>query len=305
MDDRVGDGLLQPRATSTSSTHTVNFQSNDKNTVTAPGEPGRAMTSSYTPYTTNDCSGPASGSTSDPDERPQRHERRARIPNLAQRCGINLMLVLDESGSIGSTTGATTAVRTATKAFLAALSGTGSQVSIIDFSTTAGRPIGYTVVTAETITGTFNPVYRQYQRQRLQPERLDELGGRLPRGGRGERTWHQGRSRRLHDRWRPNRDATPTSGTDDGTHRRRRRGAATRGARGQQRQAASGSHIFALGVGAAVNNARSANRLTAVSGFEQYPGNPFSKADFTLVEALRPSWRRRSARSSSNSAGPR
>ena len=35
-------------------------------------------------------------------------------------------------------------MRNATKAFLGALSGTGSQVSIIDFSTSAARPIKYT-----------------------------------------------------------------------------------------------------------------------------------------------------------------
>ena len=108
-------------------------------------------------------------------------------PNLAERCGINLMLVLDESGSIASS-GATGAVRTATKAFLGALSGTGSQVSIIDFSTTAGRPIPYTVVTPESISETFNPYIDNTNRQsRLQPQRLDELGGRIPEGGRGER----------------------------------------------------------------------------------------------------------------------
>ena len=48
-------------------------------------------------------------------------------------------------------------MRSATKAFLAALSGTGSKVSIIDFSTSAARPIGYTTVTAESISQTFNP----------------------------------------------------------------------------------------------------------------------------------------------------
>ena len=47
-----------------------------------------------------------------------------------------------------------------------------------------------------------------------------------------------------------------------------------------------GSHVFMLGVGAAVavDNPESADRLTAVSGFEKYPPNPFGKADFTLVK---------------------
>ena len=66
------------------------------------------------------------------------------------------MLVLDESGSIAAS-GATGAVRNATKAFLGALSGTGSRVSIVDFSTSAARPIEYTTVTADSIAQTFNP----------------------------------------------------------------------------------------------------------------------------------------------------
>ena len=32
-----------------------------------------------------------------------------------------------------------------------------------------------------------------------------------------------------------------------------------------------------------MNNPRSANRLKAVSGFDQYPGNPFGESDFTLA----------------------
>ena len=48
-------------------------------------------------------------------------------------------------------------MRNATKAFLGALSGTGSRVSIIDFSTSAARPILYTTVTADSIAQTFIP----------------------------------------------------------------------------------------------------------------------------------------------------
>src|SRR6185295_793853 len=45
---------------------------------------------------------------------------------------------------------------------------------------------------------------------------------------------------------------------------------------------AQGSHVFALGVGAAVTGAGSARRLTAISGFDQYPAAPFGEADYTL-----------------------
>ena len=44
------------------------------------------------------------------------------------------------------------------------------------------------------------------------------------------------------------------------------------------------SHVFALGVGEAVTKPTSARRLTAVSGFDQYPDTGFDKADYTLVE---------------------
>src|SRR5262245_18590991 len=45
-----------------------------------------------------------------------------------------------------------------------------------------------------------------------------------------------------------------------------------------------GSHVFALGVGAAVTTPDSARRLTAISGFDQFPDAPFSEADYTLVQ---------------------
>ena len=67
-------------------------------------------------------------------------------PTLPPRCGINVMLVLDESGSIGSSR-QTDTVRNATRAFLTALSGTGALVSIVDFSSTAAQPVPYTQVT--------------------------------------------------------------------------------------------------------------------------------------------------------------
>ena len=77
-------------------------------------------------------------------------------PALPQQCGIDVMLVLDESGSIQSS-GATEKVRRATRAFLNSLSGTGCRVSIIDFSTTAAWPVGYHVVTGSVGADGSNP----------------------------------------------------------------------------------------------------------------------------------------------------
>ena len=45
-----------------------------------------------------------------------------------------------------------------------------------------------------------------------------------------------------------------------------------------------GSRVFALGVGEAVTKPTSARRLTAISGFNQYPAKPFRNADYTLVQ---------------------
>src|SRR4029078_9724445 len=87
-------------------------------------------------------------------------------PDLPPRCGINVMLVLDKSGSIQSS-GQTETVRNATRASLDALSGTGAKVSIVDFSSTASRPVGYTTVTPASIAGTFEP----YLTTRYRPSR--------------------------------------------------------------------------------------------------------------------------------------
>src|SRR4029078_13170287 len=77
-------------------------------------------------------------------------------PNLPPRCGTNVLRVLNKSGSIAAS-GQTEAVKTATRSFLNALSGTGAKVSIVDFSSTAARPVPYTPVATATIADTFEP----------------------------------------------------------------------------------------------------------------------------------------------------
>jgi uncharacterized repeat protein (TIGR01451 family) len=198
-------------------------------------------------------------------------------PNLPPRCGIDVMLVLDESGSI-NTSGKTEVVRNATRAFLNALSGTGAAVSIVDFSTTAARPVPYTTVTDGTIASTFEP----YLANGYKPS--------------GWTNWE--------DAFTKVREAN-TQGTvadlvvfitdGDPTARNTETGQETglvEGAAAAMRPALAqadlvkgqGSHVFALGVGAAVTKPESARRLTAVSGFDQYPATPFARADYTLVQ---------------------
>ncbi len=74
-------------------------------------------------------------------------------PNLTSRCGLNVMVVLDESGSIwgnggGSASGATAAVRNGAMTFVKSLKDTGSKVAMIEFNTNARKAIGYTTVTS-------------------------------------------------------------------------------------------------------------------------------------------------------------
>jgi uncharacterized repeat protein (TIGR01451 family) len=257
-------------------TRTVNFQSNGKNTVTAPGQPTRYDVV-YTAYTSNNCSGAAGvfGLTDALNVTAP-----AQNPDLTERCGIDLMLVLDESGSIASS-GATGAVRDATKAFLGALSGTGSSVSIIDFSTNAGRPIGYTVVTPESISGTFNPYIDNTNGNGYNPSGWTNWEAAFQEVGEANGQGTLADLVVFMTDGDPTARNTDSGGTITGL---------TEGDVGAMRRAeeeanevkGQGSHVFALGVGAAVNNARSAHRLTAVSGFEQYPGNPFGESDFTL-----------------------
>lgn len=76
-------------------------------------------------------------------------------PNLAASCGLDLILVLDESGSISTTN--TALVRTGALAFANALANTGSRMAVVEFSSLARRPFNYTLVTSGWITSSFTP----------------------------------------------------------------------------------------------------------------------------------------------------
>ena len=84
-------------------------------------------------------------------------------PDLEAACGIDILMILDESGSIGSA-GATGAVQNAFRAFTRALNNTGSRLAVAEFSTVARLPLlpaaasrAYTTVTNATIAATFDP----------------------------------------------------------------------------------------------------------------------------------------------------
>ena len=70
-------------------------------------------------------------------------------PDLRVECGLNVILVLDGSGSVDRA-GALPDVRNGTKAFIAALNGTGSKLAIVSFASTAEVGKSYVEVTDAT-----------------------------------------------------------------------------------------------------------------------------------------------------------
>jgi uncharacterized repeat protein (TIGR01451 family) len=242
--------------------------------VTAPGPPGN-YDAAFQPNEAAGCNGTAGTTLTLQDG--LRVTTPAANPNLPPRCGINVMLVLDKSGSIASS-GQTETVKAATRAFLGALSGTGAKVSIVDFSSTAARPVGYTTVTPASIANTFNPYL---------------VNGYKPSG---YTNWEAAFQKvREANTQGPLADLVVFITDGDPTARNAATGTQTGLPEGDvtaMRPAAAqadlvkeqGSHVFAIGVGAAVTKQASAHRLTAISGTDELPPTDFSRADFTLVQ---------------------
>ena len=242
--------------------------------VTAPGTPGD-YGATFTPRGENNCSGEQGTPVTLVNG--VRVSAPAPNPNLKSQCGLNVMLILDKSGSIASS-GATEQVRAAARAFLTSLSGTGSRVSIIDFSTSASRPIDYTTVTPQTIANVFNPyLVNQYKpsgwtnwedafqltREANQAGPVADLVVFITDGDPTARN---------------NPPGQPVTGLPEGEAY-----ALQKAATQADLVKSQGSHIFAIGVGAAVTTPSSAARLTAISGPHQYPDTAFGSADYTLV----------------------
>lgn len=78
-------------------------------------------------------------------------------PGLTAGCGLTVGLVLDESLSINSTTGATAATRAAGRAFVSALANTGSRLYVTAFSINARRgPFAQFTEVGNAAVGTFD-----------------------------------------------------------------------------------------------------------------------------------------------------
>ncbi len=262
------------KATGTGS-HSTTFN------LTAPGTPGD-YDAGFTAASGSNCSGTVSSEKV--LQEAIRVTTPAPNPNLTPVCGIDVMLVLDESGSIAST-GATDTVRDAARGFLDALSGTGSSVSIVNFSTSAAQPVPYTTVTPGTIDSVFAP----YLKNGYKPngwtnweaafQKVREANA-VPSGIKADLVLFITDG----DPTAYNRSSgSPVTGVVEGDATALRRAAAEADA-----VKAQGSHVLALGVGAAVTSAASERRLTAISGFDQYPDPEpdFGKADYALVKDI-------------------
>ena len=263
--------------------------------VTAPEEPG-TYNAGFTATGAADCGGEQSNEEVLTDA--LKVTTPAPNPALPQQCGINVMLVLDESGSIQSS-GATEKVRRATRAFLNSLSGTGCRVSIVDFSTTAAWPVGYHVVTGsvdsdgQNASGTIGQYFEPYLKNDYNPAGWTNW----------EDAFKQVAFANADDPDLPApddpvadlvvfmTDGDPTARNLDPPATGTKTGVVEGEAEALRRAAAEadvvksqGSRVFALGVGEAVTKATSARRLTAISGFDKYPAKPFRNADYTLVQ---------------------
>ena len=92
-------------------------------------------------------------------------------PDLTKACGLDVLVILDESGSI-ATSNATDDVRRAFTAFVDSLNNTGSSMAVIEFSTVArlpsigGLPGGEYI----TITNSTSQDFEDYIDRRLQPD---------------------------------------------------------------------------------------------------------------------------------------
>jgi uncharacterized repeat protein (TIGR01451 family) len=208
-------------------------------------------------------------------------------PGLSAGCGLDVMLVLDESYSIRSPTDYTNKVRDAAKAFLRALSGTGSSVAITVFSRTSRlAPFGYTLVNQTTINDVFTPYI----------DNAPGSGGYNPSPSTAATNWQAGFNtvRQANESRRaqlvvfvtdgdPNTYTTDSGGTTTGKDGNV--DAMTRAAAAADQVKLQGSHAFVIGVGRDVENALVAARLAAISGPNKYPSFPdFSRADYTVVQ---------------------
>ncbi len=191
-------------------------------------------------------------------------------PTLAQSCGIDVVLVLDETGSIQSA-GATQNVRDAAIAFANGIADTGSKLALVEFNTTGSVTIPLTSVTSSWVSGAFtthlntnyNPTDRTNWEAGLlaaQTVASAKLVVFITDGNPNEPGAGSG----------PDGDVLVMQKAFDAA------GAIK----------AAGKHIFAVGVGNALSQPSAQIRLKAVSGNNVWTSGSLNDKDVTFVTSF-------------------
>lgn len=207
---------------------------------------------------------------------------------LDAECGLRVVLVLDESSSISAAD--VTRTREAANAFVDALKDTGSPLAITSFAIGARQLIGYNDVNDDTLQSFRNAI--------------NAFATNVPFGGRGGTNWQD--AFRLVNTYTPAAnlvvfmtDGNPnTTGQPSGTgssagttfHGENVNGwtAATPASiTAANSVKARQSRIFAMGVGAAVSDTNSQQRLQWISGHSEFGTGPNPNPDFATSDWTR------------------
>ena len=190
------------------------------------------------------------------------------------------MLVLDKSGSIDSSGATGDGAERDQGVPERARRARAPKVSITDFSTTAAQQVPYTTVTPTRITTSSSPI----SSNGYKPSGWTNWEAAFQKVGEANTEGTQADLVVFITDGDPTARNNPTGQPDHRPHRGRRERDARR-PREADKVKEQGSHVFALGVGAAVTKATSARRLTAISGLRRVPrAADFSEADYTLVK---------------------
>ncbi len=199
-------------------------------------------------------------------------------PDLTTSCGLDVVLVLDESGSLQ---GYEQTVRDSVRGLLEALSGTGSRVALVEFNLDARTPLGPAYIDLTNgVDGPLSPTGQLsfYLDNNYVPNgytNWDAAFGKV-----AEINGSQGRAPLVIFFT----DSEPTVYTN-------RFGSIVGGDTVQTVNEAvesanivkaQGSHIFVVGVGNITNE----NHFVAISGPERFPdfNHPFAQSDYTLTD---------------------
>jgi uncharacterized repeat protein (TIGR01451 family) len=228
-------------------------------------------------------------------------------PPLQKGCGIDIQMVLDESGSVSNYANN---VKQAFRAFTSAVQNTGSTMAVSDFSTVAQLPLpgaanrAFTPVTNATIASIFEPYISTGYNPNGSTHWEDALRvGRyfLPRPSAtrpslvvfitdGDPNRVVVNTSQAQYETQVPLNTNQTQSTDENT-------ATTRAVPNANALKQQGSHMFVVAVGSGLNDNNSLNRLKAISGPNVYTGTGplditttdiYRVADFSqLEEAMR------------------